>query len=228
MQKDCDKKIIACLPAFNEEKTIANIIKRLRNYVNDVVVYDDGSSDMTSNIAKNSGAFLIRNSKNKGKGVAFSVLFKEAKRMGADIVVTLDADGQHDPDDIPNLIKPILSDGFDVVVGSRFLINNSIPKHKIIGNYILNLLTNMLSGSNFTDTQSGFRAYNKRALELIRIKERDIGVDSQIIMDAVKMGLKLKEVPIRVYYDGLDTSTYNPIKHTMKVIKTIIKYKFVR
>ncbi|MCP8308027.1 MAG: glycosyltransferase family 2 protein [archaeon] len=215
------------MPAFNEEKTIANIIKKLKNYVDDVIVCDDGSSDMTSFIAKNSGAVLIRNSKNKGKGVAFDILFKEARRMNADVVVTLDADGQHDPDDIPKIIKPILNDDFDIVIGSRFLSNNNIPKHKLIGNYILNLLANILSGSKFTDTQSGFRAYSKRALESIRIKERDIGVDSQIIMDAVKMKLKVKEVPIRVYYNDLDTSTYNPIKHTLKVIKSVIKYKFI-
>jgi glycosyltransferase involved in cell wall biosynthesis len=228
MQKDYDKKIIACLPALNEEKTIANIIKRLKNYVDDVIVCDDGSHDMTSSVAKDSGAVLIRNSKNMGKGASFDLLFKKAKKMNADIVVTLDADGQHDPDDVPKLIKPILKDDFDLVIGSRFLSNNNIPKHKMIGNYVLNLLTNLFAGSKFTDTQSGFRAYSKRALEFIRIKEKDIGVDSQIIMDAAKMRLKIKEVPIRVYYDDLDTSTYNPIMHTLKVIKSLIKHKFIR
>lgn len=227
MQKDYDKKIIACLPAFNEEKTIANVIKKLKEYVDDVIVCDDGSYDMTSVIAKDSGALVIRNRKNKGKGVAFDTLFREAIRINADVVVTLDADGQHDPDDVPKLIEPILEDDFDLVIGSRFLSNNNIPKHKLIGNGLLNIFTNILSGSKLTDTQSGFRAYSKRALESIRIKEKGIGVDSQIIMDAVKMKLRIKEVPIRVYYDNLDTSTYNPIKHFIKVMASIIKYKFV-
>ena len=227
MQKDFGKKIIACLPAFNEEKTIASVIKKLRNCVDDVIVCDDGSYDLTSKIAKDSGAILIRNSKNKGKGIAFDKLFGEARRRDADVVVTLDADGQHDPDDVPELIKPILKDDYDLVIGSRFLSNNNIPKHKIIGNHILNLLTNLSLGSKFTDTQSGFRAYGKRALESIKIKEENIGVESQTIMDAVRMKLKIKEVPIRVYYDDLDTSTYNPITHTLKVMKSVIKYKFI-
>jgi len=221
------KRVVACIPAYNEEKTISNIVKVLKKYVDEVIVYDDGSIDKTVHIAKDSGAHAFRNKDNKGKGVALKTMFEEAKKMDADIVITLDADGQHDPRDVPHVISPILKGECDVVLGSRFLKDNFIPEHKKVGNFILNMFTNMIANSRFTDTQSGFRAYNKKALDSIRIMEEDIGVDSQIIIEAKRMKLSFKEVPITVYYDGLDTSTYNPIVHTAKVLFSVIKYMFL-
>ncbi|MCP8310442.1 MAG: glycosyltransferase family 2 protein [Candidatus Methylarchaceae archaeon HK01B] len=220
-------KVAACLPAYNEERTIANIVKVLKKYVDVVIVCDDGSSDMTGRLAEDSGAYTLRNEDNRGKGVALDMMFKVAKRMNADVIVTLDADGQHDPRDVPYLVSPILEGECEMVIGSRFLRDASIPQHKKVGNYLLNLFTNIFTNSRFTDTQSGFRAYGKKALDSIEIKEKDIGVDSQIVIDAVRKKLSIKEIPIEVCYSGLDTSTYNPISHSMKVITSVLKYKFV-
>ena len=118
-----DPKILVCVPAYNEEETISEIIGKSKKYAHAVIVYDDGSTDNTYEIAKSAGASVIRNPENKGYGVAIRSLFQAAKEQDADIMVTLDSDGQHNPDQIPDLIEP-LRQGFDVVIGSRFLRND--------------------------------------------------------------------------------------------------------
>jgi glycosyltransferase involved in cell wall biosynthesis len=190
--------------------------------VDKVIVCDDGSSDLTGEIAKELGAVVITHATNSGKGTAIRDLFHEAKRMDADVIVTIDGDGQHDPAEIPSLVKPIIKDGVDIVVGSRSLGKNDIPTHRKLGGEILDSLTNMASRSNVSDTQSGFRAYSRRALNLLEVKELKMGVDSQLLIDAFDKGLKVVEVPIGVYY-GSDSSTRNPIRHGVDVIAAVIR-----
>jgi glycosyltransferase involved in cell wall biosynthesis len=214
--------LVACIPAYNEERNIAKALLGTQPYVDKIIVCDDGSTDMTGLIAERLGAIVIRHATNQGKGVALRDLFKKAVEVGADIAVTLDADCQHDPREIRALIEPVLDGRADITIGSRFLNPASIPAYRKFGLRVLNTFTNALSGEKITDTQSGFRTYSKKALSLIEVIEKDIGVDSQLLLDASSKGLRVVEVPTSVKYDE-ESSTYNPVHHGSKVITAILK-----
>lgn len=213
--------LIACIPAYNEEETVARVIISAQRHVDKVILCDDGSTDLTGEIAERVGALVYRHENNEGKGAALKTLFARSLELGAQIVVTIDGDGQHNADEIPNLAKPILDGQADIVVGSR--INHaSMPIHRKLGNRILSAFTNLPSKTKVTDTQSGFRAYSKGALEAIEISEEGIGVDSQILLDASQKGLRIAEVEVGVQYEG-KTSTYHPVKHALNVIVAVVK-----
>ena len=210
------------IPAHNEEKSIAKVVVGAQKHAATVLVCDDGSTDMTGEIAERLGAVVVHHQSNLGKGVALKDLFRHAKDLGADVVITMDGDGQHDPRQIPSLMKPILDGSADIVNGSRFLKKNSIPSHRRLGDGVLNSLTNAVSHDKTSDTQSGFRAYSKTALERLEVKEHAIGVDSQLLIDASQKGLRVTEVPIDVVYAD-DSSTYHPAKHGMYVVLSVLR-----
>ena len=213
---------VACIPCYNEAKAIAEVVLRARPHVDKIIVCDDGSADLTGDIAEALGCKVIRNPTNLGKGGALRSLFLEARNLGADIAVTLDGDGQHDPGEIPSLVKPIREGRADVVNGSRTLGREAMPGHRKVGNAMLDRLTNAVANSDITDSQSGYRAYSKKALSEIEVVEHGIGVDSQILMSAFRKGLRVAEVPVTTKY-GEATSTYNPAKHGMSVVVTILR-----
>jgi len=215
-------RIVAAIPAFNEARHIAEVVIGAQKHVAEVLVCDDGSTDMTAEIAQKLGATVLKHQINLGKGVALKDLFRMAKDEGADIVVTLDGDGQHDPRQIPSLVQPILDGGADIVNGSRFLKTNPVPGHRRIGNGMLNDLTNAVTHEATTDTQSGFRAYSRMALERLEVKEHAMGVDSQLLIDAHSKGLRVSEVPIDAVYDK-DSSTFHPTRHGTYVILSILR-----
>jgi len=216
---------VACIPAFNEEKTIGKVVVRTQQFVDQVLVCDDGSGDMTAAIAEKLGARVIRHELNMGKGEAFRSLFSACRDMGADIMVTIDGDDQHDPADIPKLVDPLTNGYADVVIGARFHGNNKgIPGYRKVGNKLLNSVT--MGG--VSDTQSGFRAYNKKAIDALRPSETGMGVDSEILMDASRQGLRVVEVPVSVRYGIGKTSTHNPIYHTVDVLTSAIKLTSIR
>ncbi len=218
--------VVAVIPAYNEEMSIASVILRTQEFVDHIIVVNDGSGDLTAEIAAKLGAIVVSHEKNQGKGAALRTGFRRAYSLGADIVVTLDADGQHNPSEIKQLIAPIVAGEADIVVGSRFLEpkgNEDMPFYRRVGNKILNMFTRT-ERQKITDTQSGFRAYSRKALEEISITVNGIGVDSQILIDASKKGLRIVEVPISSRYEGLNTSTYNPVRHTLSVILSIITF----
>jgi glycosyltransferase involved in cell wall biosynthesis len=212
--------IVAAIPAFNEEATIARVVIGSGKHVDKVIVCDDGSSDMTGEIAERLGAEVIRHERNLGKGAAMRSLFDFAKRLGADVVVTIDADGQHDPDEIPKLIEPILSGKADIVIGSRSLKASGMPRYRRIGRRVLDQATVAAGHAKVADTQSGFRAYSKEAVQSLEVSEFGIGIDSEILMKA--KGFRLAEVPISCKYKGVKGSTYNPIDHALSVLGTIV------
>ncbi|HEV2390678.1 MAG TPA: glycosyltransferase family 2 protein [Nitrososphaerales archaeon] len=216
---------VACIPAYNEERTIGKVIVGTFEYVDKVIVCDDGSGDMTAAIAERLGADVIRHERNMGKGEAFRSLFSACRDMGADIMVTIDGDDQHDPADIPKLVDPVMKGYADVVLGSRFHSDNrGIPSYRKVGNKLLNAVT----VPGVSDTQSGFRAYNKKAVEALRPSESGMGVDSEILMDASTQGLRLMEVPVSVMYGIGKTSTHNPIYHTVDVLTSAIKLTSIK
>ena len=215
---------IACIPAYNVEKSISSVIKRSLNFVDKVIVCDDGSSDLTSKNAELAGAILIKHKKNLGKGAALKSLFKYARESEADIVVTIDGDGQFLPEEIEKLVKPIKTAQFDVVIGNRFLDKHEMPAYRKAGNKMLDKFTKLAADLPFEDTQSGFRAYSKNAIEKIIFSSNGFGVDSEIIIDAVNKGLKITEEQVSVLYNtGEKTSTKNPVSHSMAVMASIIE-----
>ena len=215
---------VACIPAFNVANQINEIIKKSLNYVDQVIVCDDGSSDATFVNAKSAGALVLKHKKNLGKGAALKTLFQKAKELEADIIVTIDGDGQFLPEEITKLIEPIKAKQFDLVIGNRFLDKEEMPTYRKAGNKMLDKFTKLAANLPFEDTQSGFRAYSKNAIEKISFSTNGFGVDSEILIDAVNKGLKITEQYVTVLYNtGDKTSTKNPISHSMGVIASIIE-----
>jgi len=222
--------VVACIPAYNEEGTIARVVIEAQRYVDRVIVCDDGSSDMTGVIAERLGAEVIRHERNMGYGAAIISLFDRVREMGVDVMVTLDADMQHDPRDIPRLVKPILDGEADLVVGSRFLgeEEKAVPRGRRFGIRVITKLAKSVSYESLTDAQSGFRAYGRRAIERIVPTESGMGVSAEILLKANERGLRVKEVPIRVSYDVKKPSTHNPLYHGLDVVLSIVKHMSIR
>ncbi len=215
-------KIIAGLAAYNEEEYIGTMVLGTRSFVDEVIVVDDGSSDRTGKFAELACAKVIKHKENQGKGKAIQTILEEAKKMDVDMVVLLDADCQNNPDEIPRLLEPIKNGEADLVNGSRFLDKKSkIPLYRKIGQHILTLSTNLCSGTSITDSQSGFRALSRKAINSIKLIENGMGVESEMIQKAKESNLRIKEVPIGCRYD-VDGSTLNPVSHGFRVFGTIV------
>jgi glycosyltransferase involved in cell wall biosynthesis len=218
-------KIAIGIPAYNEEKNIASIITKLKKITDSIIVCDDGSSDLTGDIARDLGALVINHPKNLGYGAAIHSLFLKAKELDFDVLITFDGDGQHRIEDVNSVFEPIKNKMVDIVIGSRFLHKKSeeIPNYRKFGIKMITKVTNMSIKEKLTDSQSGFRAYSKRVLKEITPSDRGMGVSTEILIKANNLGLKIAEVPIKVHYDG-DTSTHNPVSHGTSVILSTIKF----
>jgi glycosyltransferase involved in cell wall biosynthesis len=215
---------IACIPAFNEEKNISNLINDVSKYVDSVIVCDDGSTDGTVNESKKSGAFVISNNKNLGKGAALKSLFNFARHSNADVIVTIDGDGQFLPEEIPKLTKDIEDGKSDIVIGYRFETEKDMPSYRKIGNRVLDELSKKASNLNLRDTQSGFRAYSKKAIEKINFTHNGFVADSEILIDASTKDLTISEQHVTVLYDtGGRTSTQNPVRHGTGVMISLLE-----
>jgi glycosyltransferase involved in cell wall biosynthesis len=224
-------KVVACIPALDEEKMIAKVIVRAKRHVDRVVVVDDGSTDDTALIAEGLGAKVIRHERNLGYGAALRLCLETARDLGADVIVTLDADGQHDPDQIPKVAEPIKRELADLVVGSRFLEENNrgeAPAHRRLGIKVLTELTGAASQIPLSDAQSGFRAYSRNAVGKILPTEQGMGASVEILIKASQCKLRILEVPINVRYEDLTTSTHNPIYHGIDVLASVIKFVSIR
>ena len=218
-------KIIVGIPAFNEEKNIASIITKLSTIADTILVCDDGSTDLTATIAKKIGAVVIKHEKNLGYGAAIRSLFLKAKDLDGDVLVTFDADGQHRIDDIKNVIKPIVNQEADLVIGSRFLDESEkeVPQYRKVGIKVITKITNASIKKQLTDSQSGFRAYSRKIISELNPSETGMGVSTEILIKASSKNFRIVEVPIKIIYEG-NTSTHNPITHGSSVIISTIKY----
>jgi glycosyltransferase involved in cell wall biosynthesis len=216
--------LLACFPAFNEEGIIGDLIKKTLPLVDSVVVCDDGSTDLTSKEAKDAGAFVIRHSQNKGKGAALKSLFDFARHSNADVIITIDGDGQFLPEEIPKLTKDIEDGKSDIVIGYRFETEKDMPTYRKIGNKILDELSKKAAHLNLRDTQSGFRAYSKKAITKIHFKNDGFAADSEILINASEHNLSISEYNVTVLYDtGTRTSTQNPILHGGSVLISLLE-----
>ena len=219
---------IVCIPAYNEEIKINDVVKKSLPYADKVIVCDDGSTDDTAALAKKAGAVVISHEKNQGYGATISTLFDYCRKNNAEIMVTLDGDGQHNPDQIPDLINVILKHKVDVVIGSRALKNDKdLPSYRKTGIKIITSTINSATNLKVTDSQSGFRAYSKEAIDLIFPTESGMAVSTEILVKISNNGLSLAEVPITVSYIG-DTSTEHPVTHGTHVIGSTLKYVSIK
>jgi len=221
-------KLTIGIPAYNEENNIAKIIVSLKKISDSIIVCDDGSSDMTSDIAEKLGVVVVKHKKNLGYGAAIKTIFDKAKEIDSEILVTFDADGQHRIEDIPIVIEPIKKEGIDLVIGSRFLKIESeeMPNYRKMGIKIITKVTNLSIKEKLTDSQSGFRAYSNRALKEIILTDEGMGISTEILIKSSRLGLGIVEVPIKVNYQG-NTSTHDPVSHGTSVIMSTIKFTSV-
>ena len=213
------------IPAYNEEKNISEIIKKLQKITNKIIVCDDGSSDSTAKIAKEMGVLVVQHTTNLGYGAAIRSIFLKAREEKSEFLITLDSDGQHRIEDIQTVLNPLKTGKADIVIGSRFLNNGgkNVPSYRKVGIKILTKLANTSLEQNITDSQSGFRGYGKDVIENVTPSESGMGVSNEILIKASKQGLKIVEVPIIILYDG-DTSTHNPISHGSSVLISTLKF----
>lgn len=214
-------QVIAIVPAFNEERFIASVVFQTRPFANEVVVVDDGSTDRTAELAEAAGATVLRLDVNAGKAAALNAGFAYAKAQDPDVVVCLDGDSQHEPSEIPALVSPVLDGDADVVIGSRFLSTRSpIPAWRKVGQHTLTAMTNGMSGTNVTDSQSGFRAFSPTAVRSLRFASSGLSVESEMQFLFEPAGLRVAEVPISVRYQ--DGPKRNPVVHGMQVIDAMV------
>ena len=217
-------KITVGIPAFNEAKNIAAIITELKKITDSIVVCDDGSSDLTAEISEKLGVTVIKHEKNMGYGAAINSIFKKCIEIRSDVLVTFDADGQHRIDDLEKVLQPIKKNQADVVIGSRFLDNKSdVPNYRKVGIKIITKVTNASIKKKLTDSQSGFRAYNRQVLTQINPSDIGMGISTEILIKASSKGLRITEVPIKILYPE-NTSTHNAISHGTSVLISTIKF----
>lgn len=211
-------KVLAVIPAYNEEQTIAEVLERTRSFVDGMIVVDDGSTDRTGEIARLHGAKVVRHVVNRGLGAALGTGFTAARRFGAEAIVTLDADGQHDPTEIPKFVHAI-EQGAEVVIGSRMLTGH-MPWYRRIANTLGNLVTLLLFGAWVSDSQSGFRAFTRYALSQIDVRTNHMEVSSEIVAEARRHALALAEVPVRAIYTEYSLSKG---QNALVGLKTLLK-----
>jgi glycosyltransferase involved in cell wall biosynthesis len=188
----------ALVPAYNEEKNIYELIRRLKKMKFNVVVVDDGSKDRTYELAKKAGAIVIRHKKNKGKGEALRTAFRYAKRKKIKNIVIIDADLQYLPEEARKLLKPIKNGEADLVMGFRCW--KEVPFRHRIGNFIWRKTFNFLFGVDLKDTNCGFMAFGERAIKKIKNIHGGYIIENSILADAIKNNLRIKQIPVKVFY----------------------------
>ena len=216
------RKLVVVIPAFNEERMIGSVILRTRKYADAIIVVDDGSTDATAEIADAAGAIVVRHEHNLGKGAALNTGLHSAREYDPSIVVTLDADGQHSPEELAHVAAPILADQADIVVGSRYLEKKSrVPIQRIWGHHAFNFVTNHASGVALSDSQSGFRAFSARALGAMSFHSTGFSVESEMQFLAQEHHLKVTEVPVTIHY--FDKPKRPVVVHGLMVLNGVLR-----
>ena len=212
------------IPAYNEEIAIGSVVLKTIPHVDEAFVVDDGSCDATAVIAEAAGATVVRHERNRGKGAALRTGISKVQELDFDAIVFLDADGQNNPDEIPELVKTLLEEDADIVIGSRFIDGSTvdIPAYRRTGQKVLDKITNSFANTDLTDTQSGFRVFSKNAIEKLLFKQDSLDIESGMIMEATELGLRIKEVPITVRYD-VGKPSQHPVVQGFSVVTSLIR-----
>ena len=218
-------KVIAAIPCFNTEPFITDVVSKARKYVDQVIVIDDGSHDGTAEIARAAGALVINHSTNRGYGEAIKSCFEAAKANAADVLVTLDSDGQHNPDEIPKLTDALLQGKADIIIGSRFLTDeHNTPRYRRFGISVITFLWNFGSKMKVSDAQSGFRAYSKKTFGTVHLSEKGMSVSIETLEKARRRGAIIKEVPISCLYVP-STLNLKATRHGISVALAVVKIR---
>ncbi len=218
-------KAMAAIPCFNTETFIADVVSKAKKYVHQVIVIDDGSQDGTAEAARAAGSLMINHDTNRGYGEAIKSCFEAVKANATDVLVILDGDGQHSPDEIPKILAPILRGEADLIIGSRFLTNEvNMPRYRKFGINVITFLWNFGSKVKVSDAQSGFRAYSKRVFETFSLSEKGMGVSIETLEEARRKGAIIKEVPISCKYI-LSNLNLKAVRHGLSVALSVVRIR---
>ncbi len=218
-------RIVVGIPAYNEEQFIGEVVRRARRFADEVIVIDDGSTDDTAQVAEAAGGLVIKHKARRGAGDATRSCFEAVKAKDADVLVTLDGDSQHNPDELSALVTSVLRDKADVVIGSRFINGQgNAPRHRRFGIAVITWLFNTGSRIRVSDAQSCFRAYGKRALSSLNITEHGFGFSVELLEEARQKGFRITEVPISCIYHSASHSA-NPVTHGLGVALTVVRLR---
>lgn len=221
-------KIVAVIPALNEATRIAAVIRGASQYVNEVIVVADGSTDDTAAVALAAGARVIRHAENCGAGAATMTGLEAARRLGYDIAITLDADGQHATADIPRLVETLQKENADLVIANRFGRKNTIPFIRRIANTIGNLVTFFATGMYLPDTQCGFKAFSPKALSEIELKMSGFEFCTEVIREASKNRWKIVSIPSKVVYSEYTLAKGQSFSSGLRTAAKILLRTFLR
>jgi len=221
-------RVIAVIPAYNEANRITAVVERTQKFVDDVIVADDGSTDDTASVARRAGATVVSHPQNCGAGAATMTGIEAARALGTDVIVTLDADEQHDPCDIPSLLQPILGDRADIVFANRFGQKNRIPFIRRFFNAVGNLVTFAATGRWVDDSQCGFKVLGPRAVHEVRIRMSGYEFCTELVREAVQHKWRIAEVPIKVLYSQYTLAKGQSFANGVKTALRILLRSFLR
>jgi len=221
--------IVAVIPAYNASPTIAAVVRKARAHLSRVLVVDDGSTDDTGEQARRAGAQVMTQPRNRGKGAALRTAFAELDGPGVDAIVTLDADGQHDPDDIPKLLQSFRAGGVDLIIGSRWRDFSGMSPMRRFGNRFSSSALAFFSGLRVPDSQSGFRLYSMPFLRAARLKGKAYELEMEAILAAAALGRKVQTVPISLLVaDGRALSHFRPVRDTYRICACVVGFTLRR
>jgi len=215
-------KICVLIPSYNESRTIGSLVERVKAKGLNVVVVDDGSADPTAEVAKQSGAYVLRHEQNKGKGASLKEGFRYILKEDYEAVITMDGDNQHSPEDIPKFIKEAANSNLDMIVGNRMSSSKDMPLIRWITNHLMSSLISIICWRNIPDSQCGLRLIKKNVLEKLNPISSNYEIESETIIEAHHKGFKIKSIPIQTIY-AKQTSQINPVIDTIRFFRFILK-----
>jgi len=221
-------RVVAVIPAYNEEKRITTVVHGTQQFVDRVIVVDDGSTDATPLVAERAGATVVQHAENCGAGAATMTGIEAARAAGAEIIVTLDADEQHDPHDIPGLLRPVLEGRADIVFANRFGQRNRIPLIRRFFNAVGNLVTLAVTGRWVNDSQCGFKVFGPRAVREVRIRMSGYEFCTEIVRETMHHHWRVAQVPIKVLYSEYTLAKGQSFANGVKTALKILLRSFLR
>jgi len=220
-------KLLAVIPVLNAEATIGDVVRKTRRQIEDVVVIDDGCSDRTADVARAEGATVLRHDVNRGKGASLKSGFAYAREHGYDAVITLDADGQHLPSEIPKILEAWKESGADLVIGGRaHLFDHMLPRRRMANRFSAWAIAKA-AGTRVSDSQSGFRLYTARLIREVELRSDGFDMESEVIIRAGVRKMRIVVTPVDLgFIDGLSTSHYRPLGDTLRIAWTAFRARF--